>query len=522
MHKVKVDFFLGFIGSGKSRIINELIKKDLDNKRLVVVQCEIGKTIINKSENIFLELYNGEINKDYIKLLCDKYNPEEIIIEFNGINNIDECLNNLKTDYYKDDYIINNIFTIVSSKDINMYIRNMYNKFYKHILYGQKIIINNYENANKEEIKSIKKQIKVINEISKVYVINSFLNIDNKNINIADEKQSLSNKNIFYILTFIMLAFYLMILIPYIKKYNSELVSNSIFSKVSVIFISLVIESTPFILFGSLLPSIFQNFNIINKIKNIKIKNNTVKIIMSSFIGFFMPVCDCGTVPLLKGFIKSGMSKGQAVTFMLSAPIVNPICILSTWYAFSEMRYMVILRILISEIVAVSTGIIIDKYENIKMVANEGVYCNCFIYGTESNSIYNKIKGVFLQSADDFVNTMRYVIIGALLSSILQSFITVNNISVSNVVIQVLIMIGAAFLISNCSTSDAFIGRSFLSNFTAPSVLGFLVFGPMIDIKNFILLINSLNKAFVLKLILIVFTLTFSLILITQIIFIII
>jgi len=62
----------------------------------------------------------------------------------------------------------------------------------------------------------------------------------------------------------------------------------------------------------------------------------------------------------------------------------------------------------------------------------------------------------------------------------------------------------AAFVFSVCSTSDAFIARTFTNQFSTGSIIGFLVLGPMIDVKNMLVLLSSFRKSFVVKLVAVV------------------
>jgi uncharacterized membrane protein YraQ (UPF0718 family) len=63
-----------------------------------------------------------------------------------------------------------------------------------------------------------------------------------------------------------------------------------------------------------------------------------------------------------------------------------------------------------------------------------------------------------------------------------------------------LIMIAGAIFMSTCSTSNAFIGRSFIGNFALLPVMSFIVLGPMLDFKNLIMLSEVLKKSFLIKL----------------------
>ena len=56
-----------------------------------------------------------------------------------------------------------------------------------------------------------------------------------------------------------------------------------------------------------------------------------------------------------------------------------------------------------------------------------------------------------------------------------------------------------AFILSLCSEADAFIGASLLSSFGTAPVLAFLLIGPMVDIKNLMMMLNSFKKRFIVQ-----------------------
>ena len=58
-------------------------------------------------------------------------------------------------------------------------------------------------------------------------------------------------------------------------------------------------------------------------------------------------------------------------------------------------------------------------------------------------------------------------------------------------------MMGLAYFLSLCSEADAFIGASFRNLFPTTSILAFLVYGPMIDLKNTIMLLSVFRAKFV-------------------------
>ena len=85
---------------------------------------------------------------------------------------------------------------------------------------------------------------------------------------------------------------------------------------------------------------------------------------------------------------------------------------------------------------------------------------------------------------------MKYLIIGALITTIAQFVIITTglNLAVNNKIIQIIVMMVFAYIISLCSTADAFIGRAFINQVSNSSILAFLILGPMIDLKNTLVL----------------------------------
>ena len=61
-------------------------------------------------------------------------------------------------------------------------------------------------------------------------------------------------------------------------------------------------------------------------------------------------------------------------------------------------------------------------------------------------------------------------------------------------------MMAAGFALSLCSSSDAVIARSLASLAPQGALMGFMVYGPMMDVKNVALLSSQFRGAFVLRL----------------------
>lgn len=74
--------------------------------------------------------------------------------------------------------------------------------------------------------------------------------------------------------------------------------------------------------------------------------------------GFCLPVCDCASIPIFRSLVKKGISLPVAITFMTATPVINPVVILSTYYAFNNNMTTVIGRICFGIIAAVIIGLV--------------------------------------------------------------------------------------------------------------------------------------------------------------------
>ena len=103
----------------------------------------------------------------------------------------------------------------------------------------------------------------------------------------------------------------------------------------------------------------------------------------------------------------------------------------------------------------------------------------------------------------------KYLILGSLITALLQTIISRESFAAvaDHELLSHVFMMGFAYVLSLCSTSDAFVAASFNSMFPPAALLSFLVFGPMLDLKNTLMLLAVFRKGFVLKFSLLIATL---------------
>jgi len=133
--------------------------------------------------------------------------------------------------------------------------------------------------------------------------------------------------------------------------------------------------------------------------------------------------------------------------------------------------------------------------------------CGCSEIDDNSSKPIRLLKHTSLE----FYEIGKYFIVGATLAAIFQTFVPRDIIFYfeNSAVLSIIILMAFSFLISLCSEADAFVASTFMNRFSLGSITGFLIIGPMIDLKNTIMLFSIFKKSFVIKLLFVVFSLCF-------------
>jgi len=112
----------------------------------------------------------------------------------------------------------------------------------------------------------------------------------------------------------------------------------------------------------------------------------------------------------------------------------------------------------------------------------------------------NRVKQTMFHAADEFFMMGKYLIAGAFIAALIQTLLDRSLLQSlgSNEYSATFVMMAFAYVLSLCSEADAFVAASFASTFTTSSIIAFLVYGPMIDLKNTIMLLAFFKTRFVL------------------------
>lgn len=280
----------------------------------------------------------------------------------------------------------------------------------------------------------------------------------------------------------------------------------------NTIFISIVLEAIPFVLLGVFISSIIQTFLKEETLNRFIPKNPALALVPAVTIGAIFPVCECAIVPIVRRLIQKGMPLHVGIVILVSAPVLNPIVFLSTFYAFQTDMTIAWARMGLAFIVSILIGAVIYAY-----------FGNSWQLNKKSADVHNhhhdhqdrnRLAETFQHASDEFFDMGKFLILGALFASIVQTFLARDFlIELGNGMLAgPLVMMSLAYVLSLCSEADAFVASSFKGLFSTSSILAFLVYGPMTDLKNTILMFAYFKKRFVLAFIgvvsMIVYTIT--------------
>lgn len=337
------------------------------------------------------------------------------------------------------------------------------------------------------------------------------------------------------------------------------------FNDFLVTFMSIIFEALPFVVLGALVSGVLEEMLPQQFFARWLPKNRKLAIVGSSVMGIFLPMCECGIVPVMRRLLKKGVPASCAITYMLSAPGMNVIVLSSTALAFWYPQFtvfgvpgliMVILRGGLAFLTAVTVGLIIERLtrsgtqvvrenvERIRLVESaeserlleqdqafvatpEEHMCNhesgeCdhehhhhdhdhshghdhhhhhdhghdhghhhhrdhdhgHTHHHEPRSLLDRLTAIADIALGDFLDIAAFLVIGAALAAVVNTVLpreTLDNLA-SFSIGSILGMMLLAFVLSLCSEADAFVAANFTS-LSVGSKLGFLVLGPMLDVK---------------------------------------
>ncbi len=279
-------------------------------------------------------------------------------------------------------------------------------------------------------------------------------------------------------------------------------------------FESILFEALPYIVLGAVIAGILEELLPQRLITRFLPRNRTLSIFIGALLGLIFPMCECGIIPVMRRLLRKQLPLSCCVAYVLAGPIINWIVLYGTFNAFSGTKggldvsagtsyqmgswWMMGLRAGLGFVVAVVTAHIVDwqyrKYGTRLLkplaVPSDLPTAEEKEDGSEENrSLWQRLSNISETALHDFIDITVFLIMGALLASSTDLFISkerVAELSSQHAVLSIAVMMLMAVVLSLCSEADAFVAASYTT--LRPSAkLAFLVLGPMLDIKLFLM-----------------------------------
>lgn len=495
----KIAVFCGFLESGKTTLIQHLLEQEYIQNygKVLILQCEDGEMQFNAStirnKNVLLNQIDRKerICYELFYKIKRELNPDLVLIEYNGTWPIEMLLAIAMPRNCK----IDRIFFCADASTFDFYMRNTGGLMANQLGNADAVLFNRVsgEIGLKNTIRGLNRSALV--SFDEKTADSFFKKIFDPETSKEDKYQHQSYK----LIAFVSLVCACMLLTVI---FNPQQLYASIQS-VNMIFIGILMQAVPFLLIGAFVSALLQVFLSDETLVRLFTAHKWLGFPLAVILGFFFPVCDCGIVPIASRLTQKGVPLPEAMVFMLAAPAVNPVTILSTLYAFPGQPKYVLYRIGFGILISLIAGSVLAlTHQESSLVLSGGsvAACSCGSGGCVPRHS-GKMEAVFMTAGQEFLGMGRYIIVGSLLCAILQQAVPVSLFTSKNTaIVPIFLMLLAAFFMSVCSTSNAFIGRSFLNVFPPVAVLAFMVMGPMLDLSNLFMLSANFKKKFVVRL----------------------
>jgi uncharacterized membrane protein YraQ (UPF0718 family) len=255
--------------------------------------------------------------------------------------------------------------------------------------------------------------------------------------------------------------------------------------------LSVVIESIPFVFLGIGLAVVVQVWVPERVLLRILPRNPVLRRGVLSLLGVLLPVCECGNVPLSRGLLMRGLSVPEAMTFLVAAPIINPVTILTTYQAFGFEDGILAARVIGGFLIANLIGWLFSRHPEPDRMLTRSFSATC---ARARDHAHEPHEGRWRRSIETFAaettSMLPALLIGSAIAGLIQVGVSRDVLVAlgANPVLSVFVLMLLAFVIAVCSNVDAFFVLALGSTFLPGAIVAFLLFGPVIDVKMIALL----------------------------------
>ncbi|MGV9752737.1 permease [Nocardia farcinica] len=257
-------------------------------------------------------------------------------------------------------------------------------------------------------------------------------------------------------------------------------------------FVGVFVQAVPFLVLGVLVSGLIAAFVSPLVLRKILPRNETAAIGVGGLAGIALPGCECGVVPVARRLIDQGAPGSVALAFLLSAPAINPVVLVSTAVAFPGEPGMVAARFAGSLATALMMGLLWSRFGSAHWLLPTGRGASCAVGRTRAE--------VFAEAArHDFLQAAAFLVLGAATAAVLHVLVPPHWYEqlAGQILLAILVLAVLAVVLALCSEADAFVAASMSSLPRLPRLV-FLVVGPAVDVKLFAMQAGTFGRRFAL------------------------
>jgi uncharacterized membrane protein YraQ (UPF0718 family) len=256
----------------------------------------------------------------------------------------------------------------------------------------------------------------------------------------------------------------------------------------ATVFVAIVFQAVPFLVLGTLLSALIAAYVSPATVARIVPRRRLLAIPAAGLAGAALPTCECTSVPIAGRMIATGFPTSAALTFLLSAPAINPVVLVATAVAFPQTPEMVLARFVGSLVLAVVMGVLWDR------LGRPG-----WLHPPARPHRHGGLRATTFRLVfqHDFLQAGGFLVLGSVFAATLNVAVDPGATAAlaASPWLSVLVLAGLAVVLAICSEADAFVAAS-LTGFSLTAKLAFLIVGPAVDVKLIALQAGTFGRSF--------------------------
>ncbi len=272
------------------------------------------------------------------------------------------------------------------------------------------------------------------------------------------------------------------------------------------LFQGLLVEALPFLLIGVAIAALARRFAPGGRWLRRLPAHPVWGPLTGAALGFALPACECGNVPVARRLLVGGAPVGTGLGFLFAAPVLNPIVLASTWAAFPDRPWMLLARPLGAVLLALGLTLVLRQLPEAELFRTDLLEERRLNQPLSSVSLLERRAGVvgltepmappqpverpswatvLQHGSREFIDLALLLVLGCAIAALVQSLLPRQwLLAVGGApTLSILALMALSLVVSVCSSVDAFLALGFAAQVTPGALLAFLLLGPVIDLK---------------------------------------